>query len=131
VIVIDIDHFGRFNHSDGGQDSGDMTLRLAAGAFAEAIREDDIVYRRGGEEFVVLLPDATLDEARQVAVRIAATLHRHGLPHPDQERVTASIGVAAFDPAAQVSSADVITAADTAMRRAKDEGRDRIVIAGV
>jgi GGDEF domain-containing protein len=48
-----------------------------------------------------------------------------------QERVTASIGVAAFDPAAQVSSADVITAADAAMRRAKDEGRDRIVIAGV
>ena len=128
VIVIDIDYFGRFNHSDGGQDSGDRTLRLAAEAFAEAIREDDIVYRRGGEEFVVLLPDAALDEARQVAMRIAATLHRHDLPHPNQERVTASIGVAAFDPTSHVSSADVVTAADNAMRRAKDGGRDRIVV---
>ena len=61
-------------------------------------------------------------------MRIAATLHRHDLPHPNQERVTASIGVAAFDPTSHVGSAGVVTAADNAMRRAKDGGRDRIVV---
>jgi len=129
VIVIDIDHFGRFNRSEGGQESGDETLRRAAQAFSEAVREGDVVYRRGGEEFVVLLPDADLENACGVADRISATLRRHRIPHPDQAVVTASLGVASFDPAVHECSGAVVDAADGAMRRAKAGGRDRIVVA--
>jgi len=127
--VIDIDHFGRFNRSEGGQESGDETLRRAAQAFPEAVREGDVVYRRGGEEFVVLLPDADLENACGVADRISATLRRHRIPHPDQAVVTASLGVASFDPAVHECSGAVVDAADGAMRRAKAGGRDRIVVA--
>jgi diguanylate cyclase (GGDEF)-like protein/PAS domain S-box-containing protein len=128
VIAIDIDHFGRFNKADGGQDAGDKALRRAAKAFASAIREGDILYRRGGEEFVVLLPDAVLEDALSVADRIRGTLKRRRIPHPDQERVTASIGISTYEPSQHKTIAGAIAAADAAMRIAKDSGRDRIEV---
>jgi diguanylate cyclase (GGDEF)-like protein len=128
VIAIDIDHFGRLNKSDGGQDAGDKALRSAAKAFAAAIREGDILYRRGGEEFVVLLPDAVLEDALSVADRIRRSLKRRRIPHPDQERVTASIGISTFDPSQHKTVAAAIAAADAAMRVAKAGGRDRIEV---
>ena len=130
VICIDLDHFGEFNKSPGGQKSGDKALKGAAKVFASAIRAEDIAYRRGGEEFVVLLDGASLDEAFTIAKRIYFALAARGLSHPDRERVTASIGVAAADPDWQRSVGEVFNAADAALREAKDGGRDRIVVEG-
>ncbi len=130
VICIDLDHFGEFNKSTGGQKSGDKALKGAAKVFGSAIRAEDIAYRRGGEEFVVLLDGASLDEAFNIAKRIYFDLAAAQLPHPGRERVTASLGVAAADPDWQRSVGEVFNAADAALREAKDGGRDRIVVEG-
>ena len=125
VICIDLDHFGEFHESPGGQKSGDKALKGAAKVFASAIRAEDIAYRRGGEEFVVLLDGASLDEAFAVAKRIYFDLAASHLPHPGRDRVTASMGVAAADPDWQRSVGEVFNAADAALREAKDAGSDR------
>ena len=78
----------------------------------------------------MLLDGASIDEAFEVAKRICFALAARGLPHPDRERVTASIGVAAADPDWQRSVGEVFNAADAALREAKDGGRDRIVVEG-
>ena len=129
VVFIDLDRFGRINRTDGGQDAGDDTLRAAATAFASAVRIEDRVYRLGGEEFVALLDAASAVDALVVAERMRAGLLELRLPHPDQPFVTASMGIAAFDPARHPDAQAVVHAADLAMNHAKESGRDRIVIA--
>ncbi len=125
ALMVDVDHFKRFNDRY-GHAVGDAVLRTVATLIAAQIREGDVVYRYGGEEFCVLLPDATVDEAHSIAERIraeVATATARGTTEP----VTVSIGVAAEQAAATRTT---IVDADQALFRAKLDGRNRTVVSG-
>jgi diguanylate cyclase (GGDEF)-like protein len=125
LIVLDVDHFKRFNDS-WGHEAGDQVLRLVGETLRGAVREVDLAARLGGEEFVVLLPEAGLRESVEAAERIrhaveSRTLLWNGRPL----RVTASLGVAAC-PDTQGHPAELLASADAALYRAKDAGRNRV-----
>lgn len=95
VAFIDIDCFGKYNHRYGDQ-AGDSALRGVAGAILRAARESDLAYRKGGEEFVVVLPDVDVVGAAAVAERIRKSIEWLALPHEDSDVcgvVTATVGV--------------------------------------
>jgi diguanylate cyclase (GGDEF)-like protein len=128
-LMVDIDHFKQLNDRH-GHDAGDMTIRSVAGALDNAVREDGIAFRYGGEEFLLLLPgcdrDRALDRARLIQERILAmTLVHDGMPLGP---VSVSIGVATYPDHGPAHT--LIATADAALLRAKDEGRNRIVQAG-
>ncbi|MEO8249444.1 MAG: diguanylate cyclase [Burkholderiales bacterium] len=126
VVMLDIDHFKRINDSH-GHDAGDRTLVAIGDRLHGACRMGDIVARWGGEEFVVLLPETTGEQAHALAERLrevfAATVVALG--DGSSIRFTASFGVAALGEA--LSLEDVLRAADAALYRAKDAGRDRVM----
>ncbi len=120
VIMIDIDRFKAINDSFGHQ-AGDEVLRQVSAMLAAQVREHDVVYRYGGEEFCVLLAGATAEDARAIGDRIVQAAHAISLP--DGNRVTVSVGVAAGEPVALV---ETLESADRAMLEAKTHGRDRV-----
>lgn len=127
LVLVDIDHFKRVN-DDYGHAVGDAVLRTIAQQLRLGIREGDIACRYGGEEMVLLLPECTATDAgmRAEAIRIALAAIA---PHPQgegPERVTASFGVAAYPAHAQDAEA-LFWAADKALYRAKQHGRNRVV----
>jgi diguanylate cyclase (GGDEF)-like protein len=123
-LMIDIDHFKAFNDAHGHQ-RGDDLLRIVAGAIAGAVRDGDVVYRYGGEEFSVLLPGADTPTAAGVGerVRAAVIVATAGMIHP----TTVSVGVAAQ--VAPVTPALLVERADAALYAAKQAGRDRVALA--
>lgn len=129
IIVGDLDHFKRLNDTF-GHDGGDMALRAVAQVLIANVRKGDIACRHGGEEFVLVLPGATLqqtqDRAEELREALAALeVNFHG---KTISPITMSIGVAVF-PEHGTSPEAVIRQADKAMYRAKQTGRDRIVVA--
>jgi diguanylate cyclase (GGDEF)-like protein len=80
TIFIDLDHFGDFNHRYGDA-AGDLALGEVARALRSAARSEDLVFRKGGEEFVVILPDASANEALGVAQRIGAAIRALDITH--------------------------------------------------
>ena len=130
LIMLDIDFFKRYNDAY-GHVMGDEVLRLAVQAIRAHLKRTDVVGRWGGEEFGIVLPGATPEQAQGVAKRIAETLE--GLPLEDQQgralpKPTLSQGIATFpDHADDVEH--LVEAADKAMYRAKDGGRDQIAFA--
>ncbi|MEW6581629.1 MAG: sensor domain-containing diguanylate cyclase [Actinomycetota bacterium] len=128
-LMIDVDHFKRYNDTH-GHPAGDVLLRTVADLVRGSVREGDVVYRFGGEEFAVLLPGAGDDAARAVAGRIRDAVAAHDFPGGVTQpggRVTVSVGgtrsARGGDPAALVG------AADGALYEAKRAGRDRVVFA--
>jgi diguanylate cyclase (GGDEF)-like protein len=126
LLVIDIDHFKRINDTH-GHDVGDEVLRKVVTAVASRKRRSDLLFRMGGEEFLLLLPGATLDQAQKIAEDLRQRLaHAELLPG---ESLTVSIGVSALRPG---QTADAwVKSADTALYRAKRSGRNRVVLAEV
>ncbi len=120
AIMVDIDHFKSVNDSFGHQ-RGDEVICTVAQVLLEHVRFDDVVYRYGGEEFCVLLPGATANDARGVAQRIVEAAREIELP--DGSHVTVSVGVASGE---QIASA-AVESADQALLSAKAHGRDRAV----
>jgi PleD family two-component response regulator len=96
-------------------------------ARAATIRRGDTLYRYGGEEFLVLLPEQTLEGARLAAERLRAAVEALGLPHPAGGTVTASIGVAGLG-SATCSPDELFELADRALYRAKEGGRNRVEV---
>ncbi len=124
VIMVDVDHFKSVNDRFGHQE-GDEILRRVAAMLSAHVRYDDIVYRYGGEEFCILLPGATHDDALGVADRMLEAARTIVLP--DQSNLTISVGVARTDDIEIADVATTVETADKALIAAKTAGRDRIV----
>jgi diguanylate cyclase (GGDEF)-like protein len=126
VLVIDLDNFKAVNDSF-GHEAGDNVISRVAHLCLTAKRESDTFARLGGEEFGLLLPDATLEDARSLAERVRAAIAAEHWPAiSGMARATASIGVAEAL-AAMNSPADLLRDADKALYRAKRAGRNRVV----
>jgi two-component system, cell cycle response regulator len=128
IVMIDLDHFKLVNDTYGHED-GDRVLKHVAEIFAQALREDDVACRYGGEEFVLLLRTATGAAARVVANRLRAALLDRGLALGDSDEprhVTFSAGVAAADDRNDYDAKDILARADQALYRAKRGGRNRV-----
>jgi diguanylate cyclase (GGDEF)-like protein len=124
LIVLDLDHFKRVNDLH-GHAVGDRVLIETARVLQEISRRGDLVSRWGGEEFILLLPGASLDEARPIAHRIRDELARQAVPAGDDTvSVRASFGLAALRD--QESLEALIDEADQWLYQAKQEGRNRI-----
>lgn len=126
LMMLDIDHFKRVN-DEYGHAVGDAVLRTIAQQLRLGIREGDIACRYGGEEMVLLLPECTAIDAgvRAEAIRIALGGIKPNAEGEGPERITASFGVAAYPVHAQDAEA-LFWAADKALYRAKEHGRDRV-----
>jgi diguanylate cyclase (GGDEF)-like protein len=122
LLIIDIDHFKRVN-DEHGHEAGDTVLKGIVAVIRARSRAVDLVFRMGGEEFVVLLPDTAEDDAATMADQLRLSIAEAALL--DGVSVTASIGVAAAVAGDTVES--WIKAADTAMYAAKEAGRNRVV----
>ena len=131
VLMLDIDHFKRFNDTH-GHDAGDAVLRETSNFLSAGIRAEDFACRYGGEEFVVVLPTATVQVAQARAERLRLRLRELSVMHQGHplERVTASIGVAEF-PRHGLTAKDLLSAADAALYQAKRRGRNMVVVAEV
>jgi diguanylate cyclase (GGDEF)-like protein len=125
LLMIDVDHFKAINDGH-GHAAGDAALVRLAQVLREAAREVDCIARMGGEEFCILLPRCDLDGASRLADRVHAAVHDTdwaGYARP----LTVSVGVAVAE--APDESADAVLArADQALYRAKNDGRDRVVV---
>ena len=127
VALIDVDHFKALN-DDAGHLEGDDVLRRLAHTLGETMRGGDTLYRFGGEEFLVLLPEQSLDSAARAGERLRAAVEALDMPHPSFGRVTVSVGVAG--PAAPGETTEgLIERADRALYRAKAGGRNRVEVA--
>ncbi|GAA2206449.1 GGDEF domain-containing protein [Nonomuraea monospora] len=130
LLIIDIDHFKRVNDAHGHL-VGDQVLVGVASMLRSQLRDYDVVGRFGGEEFVVLLPGADIDEARRVAERLRVRIGHMAIPVDDTlVRITISAGVALMSVHGD-DLIDLLTAADLALYRAKELGRDRVCIPAV
>ena len=127
VLLVDVDHFKRINDTLGHQ-AGDEVLRQMAGRLARSSRGGDLVFRYGGEEFLLALPHAD----GEAALRKAEALRQACSDTPiklgeDTLRITVSVGVSVF-PACGDSMETLIRAADEALYRAKHQGRNRVCV---
>ncbi len=125
VLMLDVDHFKVVNDTYGHQ-AGDTVLKQVAELFNKNLRIVDSAGRYGGEEFIVILAESGMDESIQVAERIRKAVASHIFIHEDQEiQVHISVGIG------RVQEQDgheqkVVTRADLALYRAKNEGRNRV-----
>jgi len=134
LLLIDVDHFKKYNDQYGHQ-AGDGCLRSLARVLAEqAQRPADLAARYGGEEFVLLLPNTDAEGCEKVGQKVREALREFGMLHalnPPSKRVTVSLGGATNLPASgSAESTSLIEAADRALYNAKDSGRDRLVMSG-
>ncbi|WP_321528537.1 sensor domain-containing diguanylate cyclase [Sedimenticola selenatireducens] len=125
VLLLDLDHFKKVNDRY-GHDAGDFVLMRVSQLVKAQLREVDVPARWGGEEFCILLPETTLDDALAAAERIRAGLAREPLDYQGEAiEVTASIGVTTLN-ADDRRIEPVIKRADAALYRAKRDGRNRV-----
>lgn len=127
LLIIDIDHFKAYNDSFGHVD-GDACLVLVAKAIEASVRDGDLVARLGGEEFAAILADICNEEAQAIAERIRANIQRLFAVHPKEIRrtVTVSIGIAVRGDGRLAAPMALMSAADEAVYRAKNSGRNRV-----
>ncbi len=130
VIMIDVDHFKRFN-DEHGHSVGDLVLKATASGLSEELRTVDTLGRYGGEEFLAVLPRTSLDQARAVAEKLRRHISEQLHPRADGDgaplRITLSAGIACSTQGAQTSSA-LLDMADYALLGAKQAGRNRVAV---
>ncbi len=126
LIFIDIDYFKSINDQY-GHECGDFALSSVAKWIKASIRDCDMIFRYGGEEFVVLLSDTPLDKAALIAERIRQTIEKNTLAYAMQTlQLTASLGVSTL--LGNDTVQNLINRADNAMYQAKEQGRNRVQI---
>lgn len=123
LMLLDVDHFKSYNDQF-GHPAGDEALKLVGHVIRETLRGADVAARFGGEEFSILLPQTTGEEALAIAERLRHNIEHTNFPH---RPVTSSIGVASCS-AELCASADLISAADKALYEAKSQGRNRVLV---
>jgi diguanylate cyclase (GGDEF)-like protein len=128
LLLLDLDHFKQYNDR-WGHTQGDEELRRVSAQVTKSIRTTDMAFRYGGEEFAVLLPSCSKEQAAEVAEKIRAAVGAHGHRAGVLGRTTVSIGVATFPQDGQAARSLVDTA-DGALYAAKAAGRDRVSLAG-
>jgi diguanylate cyclase (GGDEF)-like protein len=124
LVLCDIDRFKSVNDTY-GHDRGDAVLRDVAYAIRKSLRSFELVYRLGGEEFLVLMPGTSASEAREVAHRLRTNVTEAS---PGGLHLTISVGVAT-DLGEDLRYEDLFRVADAALLQAKREGRDRVIVA--
>jgi len=130
IAMMDLDDFKKINDTYGHQ-VGDAVLRSTAGVIIGALRGCDTVARFGGEEFLVLLPETDLIRCEATMGRLRQLIEANEVVVDESGpvRVTVSIGIAAFDPDYPVGLPSLIGSADEALYRAKNQGKNRLVVA--
>jgi diguanylate cyclase (GGDEF)-like protein len=126
LIMADIDHFKRFNDSY-GHAAGDVLLRSLGSFFKEHVRREDIACRYGGEEFVLIMPESSLENTRMRAEQIREEIKQLRIWHHGSliDSVNVSMGVVVFSEHGN-SAETLLESADKALYKAKRQGRDRI-----
>jgi diguanylate cyclase (GGDEF)-like protein len=128
ICYVDLDYFKRVNDRF-GHTQGDEVLKAFADIAAKAVREEDFVARLGGEEFILVLTNASVKDARRVADRLRRQTQLMVIdPKEPDFSVTASVGIAAYQPREAIQQ--LLNRADGAMYTAKTRGRNRVVVAG-
>jgi diguanylate cyclase (GGDEF)-like protein len=127
LIMLDIDHFKQINDAHGHL-FGDVVLRVVSSRIKSILRKHDIVGRVGGEEFLVICPDSSLEDTAIVAERIRQAICEQSIGDGIKEIVVAlSSGVTAIQ-SQDFNSDKIFGRADAALYRAKEEGRNRVVV---
>lgn len=129
IMMLDIDHYKQFNDIF-GHDAGDLLLRALSRLLQSQVRREDVVCRYGGEEFTVILPGASMEITRQRAEAFREAVKALHVEHANQPlgEITISVGVSIF-PEHGRTTALLVKRADEALYRAKQGGRDRVVLA--
>jgi diguanylate cyclase (GGDEF)-like protein len=131
LAMCDLDRFKAYNDTHGHQ-AGDQALRLVATTIARELRGGDTVYRYGGEEFLLILPEQTSDTALVAVERVRSAVERLAIPLPaagPDGKLTLSAGIAAFDPDQTPTTEALLKRADAALYRAKAAGRNQLALA--
>jgi diguanylate cyclase (GGDEF)-like protein len=128
ILMLDLDHFKAVNDTYGHL-VGDRILRAVAGACRRVLRDGDVLIRYGGEEFLVLLPGAGIEDVRQVGERIRRAVAETSVADAGQRvALTVSLGGATYRDASD-STDSLVAMADAALYEAKESGRNRLVLA--
>lgn len=122
IIMFDIDHFKSFNDTY-GHDAGDLILIELAEIINKIIRSTDLFARWGGEEFILLLPNTSLQEAHAVAEKLRSVIEQH--PFSGGRKVTSSFGVCQFD---KEDADSLLKRVDVALYESKEFGRNRVTV---
>jgi diguanylate cyclase (GGDEF)-like protein len=126
ILLLDLDFFKRVNDT-WGHPAGDAVLRNVAVVANSTVRATDLVGRLGGEEFIILLPNTSMEAARRLAEKLRGNLERSPATWEGQViRTTASIGVAGTTAAEKLDFDHLYSVADSALYTAKEKGRNRV-----
>ncbi len=122
VIMVDIDHFKKFNDTYGHQ-YGDEVLKTVASVLSSNLRDSDVLGRYGGEEFVIFLPGTGIKEAERVAERLRQAVEKYPMA---KQKITISLGVTQCKPGDTLET--MIKRADEGLYLAKENGRNRVEV---
>ncbi len=132
-LILDIDHFKQVNDTYGHL-KGDEILKELAQIISHSARSSDIPVRYGGEEFVIILPETSLDGALVIAERLRDRVENHpfrlsddGNTDPEEISITISIGISYTSASKMVTSDELVAQGDKALYHAKKNGRNRVV----
>lgn len=129
IIMLDIDHFKKFNDTY-GHTTGDLVLEIFVKVIKRCLRNEDNVFRYGGEEFLVMLPSTNSDKAFQIAERIRKSIEEEKMPNINSLQIasiTCSLGIATF-PIHTNNREGLIKLADIALYKAKAAGRNCVKV---
>ncbi|MBE9503886.1 MAG: diguanylate cyclase [Proteobacteria bacterium] len=132
VVILDIDFFKKYNDGYGHQGGDDCLKQVASTLDETIIRSGDFLARYGGEEFVAILPGTDADGAAKVAEEMRANIEKQNIPHAYSDVadfVSISLGVAVMQPDKSGNPDDLVARADEALYKAKEEGRNRCIMA--
>jgi diguanylate cyclase (GGDEF)-like protein len=129
MILMDIDHFKQFNDNYGHQEGDACLIQIAQVLSQAVVRKTDFVARYGGEEFVYILPNTNIESAVRIAEKLRLSIIALQIPHAYSSTghwVTISLGVGTVIPDRNLSCSALIKAADNALYRAKENGRNKV-----